>query len=192
MDKTDDENVVTQTLSVSKGLYAFKIKINDGTENGAWYSSTASISDTCEDFAMSTTVGSDCTWNCEGGTYKFTYNTSTNALTVARVSTDVGAVGDPDAYYLFGYINGEDYPNGSEVSEYKFGTDGTLTTTFDSDSYVAVKKGDNSAIYWTDGYLGCVTSATLYNSNTYKTDDAKGEWKEKLLVPGGVKVKITL
>ncbi len=91
-------------------------------------------------------------------------------------------------YYLFGYINGanyaceEDYEN---LGEYLF-VDGKLTVKFESDSYVAVKSGDNWNWYMTDGWLGYnATSATLYKTGTVANSD-------KLYVPGGVEVVFTL
>ena len=84
-----------------------------------------------------------------------------------------------DAYYLFGSINGADY-NGFN---YKF-TDGTMTVTFTSDSYVFVCDS-NGVEYMTNGWLGVVTSATMYNATGLTTPD-------KLYIPGGVEVTITL
>ena len=91
-------------------------------------------------------------------------------------------------YYLFGYINGADYACESDYANlgiYKF-VNGKLTVTFDSDSYVAVKNGNNEDWYMTNGWLGTeVTSATLYDTNTLSSAD-------KLYVPGGVEVTFTL
>ncbi|MBQ3215333.1 MAG: hypothetical protein IJB11_04355, partial [Oscillospiraceae bacterium] len=90
-------------------------------------------------------------------------------------------------YYLFGYINGanyaceEDYEN---LGQYLF-VDGKLTVTFDCDSYVAVKTGDNNSWYMTNGWQGNAKSVTLYNTNTEITAD-------KLYIPGGVEVELTL
>ncbi len=96
--------------------------------------------------------------------------------------------GDPDDFYLFGYINGGNYAceeNGNSLGDYLF-EDGTLTVTFQYDSYVGVKTGDNATWYMTNGWLGNVTSATLYDSTTM------GEACNKLMVPGGVEVTFTL
>ena len=65
--------------------------------------------------------------------------------------------------------------------------DGSLTATFEQDSYVYLKTGDNTRWYMTNGWLGtAVTSATLYNTDTL------GENGDKLFVPGGVEVVFTL
>ena len=93
----------------------------------------------------------------------------------------------PD-YYLFGYINGanyaceEDYAN---LGNYKF-VDGKLTVTFTSDSYVAVKNGNNLNWYMTNGWLGTsATTATLYSTDVLTTAD-------KLYIPGGKQITFTL
>ena len=97
--------------------------------------------------------------------------------------------GDPDSYYLFGFINNANYgceEDADNAGEYKF-VDNQVTAKFDVNSYVAVKKGDNSAWYMTEGWLGeSVTSALLKNTN----DIASGA--NKLFVPGGVEVTFTL
>ena len=90
--------------------------------------------------------------------------------------------------YLFGFINGaaygyeEDY---ATLGEYLF-TEGKLVATFDADSYVGVKTGDNMNWYMTDGYLGFdVTAADLYPSTQLSSADL-------LYVPGGVEITFTL
>ena len=94
---------------------------------------------------------------------------------------------NPD-YYLFGSINGADYGCEGDYNTlgiYKF-VDGKLTVTFETDSYVGVKNGNNLDWYLTNGWLGTeTTSATLYNANTLSNAD-------KLYVPGGVEVTFTL
>lgn len=91
-------------------------------------------------------------------------------------------------YYLFGYINGADYAcegDYSNLGVYKF-INGKLTVTFNSDSYIGVKSGDNVNWYMTSGWLGTeVTSATLYNTSTLSNAD-------KLFVPGGVEITFTM
>ena len=92
-------------------------------------------------------------------------------------------------YYLFGYIDGADYGIGEDIDnigEYKF-CNGHLTVTFKEDSYVAVKTGDNSAFFMTNGWVGSATSATLY-----KFTDPYAASANKLLIPGGQTVTFTL
>lgn len=90
--------------------------------------------------------------------------------------------------YLFGYINGVPYGYESDynnLGQYLL-QNGTLVTTFESDSYVGVKTADNLIWYMTDGYLGTkVTTATLYPSAEVSNADL-------LYVPGGVEVSFTL
>ena len=93
---------------------------------------------------------------------------------------------ESQSYYLAGYINDanygceDDYQN---LGSYKF-SNGKLTTTFATDSYVYVKTGDNASHYMTNGYQDGVTSVTLYDSRTVSGD--------KLYVPGGTEVTFTL
>ncbi len=85
-------------------------------------------------------------------------------------------------YYLFGFVNGADY----EGLDYRF-VNGSLITEFTSDSYVAVKTGDNSVWYMTDGYQGDdAKSVVLYDAAAL---DGRGD---KLFVPKGVSVEFTL
>ena len=121
-------------------------------------------------------VCSDCEEVCEHAVYD------------NRVCTVCGQAEPVKDYYLFGYINGEDYACESDYSnlgEYKF-VDGKLVVTFQCDSYVAVKSADNINWYMTKGYLGEVTSATLYNTNSGIAN------ADKLFVPGNVEITFTL
>ena len=63
--------------------------------------------------------------------------------------------------------------------------DGKLTVFFTVDSYVGVKSSDNLNWYMTDGYLGQVTSATLYNAENIATED-------KLFIPANKIITFTL
>lgn len=85
-------------------------------------------------------------------------------------------------YYLVGYINGanygceEDYLN---PGEYKF-VDGSLTATFDADSYVFIKTGDNAKWYLFETYCTETSGVLIENKS------------EKMLVPGGQELTFTL
>lgn len=87
------------------------------------------------------------------------------------------ALEDPDALYLWGTFDGVDTDDLSAKFEE---TDGVLklTKTFTKDSYVAVKNGDGSVKYMTDGFLGSAPSAKLYNKANLTNPD-------KLLIPAG-------
>ena len=115
-------------------------------------------------------------------------DTYTDATGHSYSGATCSACGATRSYYLFGFINGANYAceeDAANIGSYKF-VNNTLTVTFTSDSYVAVKTGDNLSWYMTDGYPGDgVTSATLYNTN-------KGINADKLYVPGGTEVKFTL
>lgn len=93
-----------------------------------------------------------------------------------------------DYMYLFGFINGADYGYGDDsatIGIYKF-IDGKLVATFTEDSYVGVKKGDNTAWYMAESYPGDdATSAVLKNADGISNP-------EKLRVPGGKEVTFTL
>ncbi len=83
-------------------------------------------------------------------------------------------------YYLVGYINGADVNDAKE--ELKF-ADGKLKATFSAESYLMVKASDSDKLYMTEGWLGDVTSATMYQN------PASGN---KLKVPGNVEYEFTL
>ncbi len=107
---------------------------------------------------------------------------------VNRVCTICGAQEPIRDYYLFGYINGENYACEEDfmnMGQYLF-VNGKLVVTFESDSYVGVKRDGNLVWYLTDGYLGNdVKSATLYDANTLVDPD-------KLFVPGRHEITFTL
>ena len=91
-------------------------------------------------------------------------------------------------YYLFGYINGANYAceeDNRNMGEYKF-ENGMLTAKFDMVSYVAVKEENNTNWYMTNGWVGEVSSAELYNTSI------TGENSNKIKVPAGVDVTFTL
>lgn len=92
-----------------------------------------------------------------------------------------GELEDPDALYLWGTFDGVDT---DDLSCKFVEADGKLqlTKVFTKDSYVAVKNGDGSAKYMTDGYKGAVTSATLYDTGNHTLVNDKFD---KLLVPAG-------
>ena len=126
------------------------------------------------------------------GTIKLSYTLgSCSHVYSGGVCTNCGAsdpTGNATTYYLFGYINGEDYGgewDAGNVGNYKF-VNGKLTATFTTGSYVAVKTADNSKWFMTDGWVGTKqTSVTLYDTKTLSNAD-------KFYVPGGVQLTFTL
>ena len=117
------------------------------------------------------TVAED-TWDAGGGTW-----------------SKLGEIPDeqPQAvdYYLFGYINGADYGYQADYANmgiYKFSA-GKLTVHFETDSYVGIKTTGNANWYMPLEYVSGST-ATFYNTS------AGGA--EKMLIPGGTDVTLTL
>ena len=115
------------------------------------------------------------------------HNYINGKCTVCGTSDPDYVATSPD-YYLFGFINGENYAcedDYANLGNYKF-VDGKLTVTFETDSYVAVKNGNNLDYYMTNGWLGnSATTATLYSTDVLTTAD-------KLYVPGGKELTFTL
>lgn len=134
----------------------------------------------------------DATWDKGGGTWSlYDPENPTDPIETdpTEATTKPIIAGDPDSFYLFGSINSANYgceEDSDNAGEYKF-VDNKVTAKFDTDSYVAVKKGDNSAWYMTDGWLGTnVKEALLKNTTTLGTD------ANKLFVPAGKEVTFTL
>lgn len=114
--KTSDANVVTRTIELSAGTYKFKV-----IEGSTWLGNGGTIEDTTTKnsnggWVMSSDAG-DCTLKANGGTYTFSFNTSTNKLIVlysstaaaaneiAALGTDICKYGDSD---LNGIVNVKD------------------------------------------------------------------------------------
>ena len=150
----------------------------------------AAVSPTCT--APGMTAGSHCS-NCgevitAQVTVPATGHNYVNGRCFVCGTVDPNYVATSPDYYLFGYINGsnyaceEDYAN---LGNYKF-VNGKLTVTFDSDSYVGVKNGNNTDYYMTNGWLGTgTTSAVLYPTDLLTVAD-------KLFIPGGKEITFTL
>ena len=88
----------------------------------------------------------------------------------------------PKEYALVGYINGADYGCNDDyenVGEYIF-VDGTLSTSFNVDSYVFVKTTDNANWYLFETYCAETSGTLVLNA------------PEKMFVPGGVEITFTL
>ena len=182
----DSTTVVTQKLSLPAGTYSFKVKIGD-----TWYGNNGAIEDTTDTTSATgwdmDAYAGDCTLKASGGAYTFLFDTATRKL-IIRHDPEGGNFGDPKDYYLYGWINNADYAMGIEPGDYKFDENGKLTVTFTADSYVCVKNGDSSEKYMTQGWLGGVTSAKMYN--VAGISDITGY--DKLMIPGGSQVTLTL
>jgi hypothetical protein len=80
-----------------------------------------------------------------------------------------------ETFYLVGWINGGD----SWGETYKF-VNGSLTVTFNQDSYVVLKDNGNNQ-YWPNSYV-TATSADFYKDSRV----------DKMFVPGGVQLTFTV
>ena len=119
-----------------------------------------------------------------GNAYTDTYVNATGHKFVNGKCSICGEVSG-SAYYLFGFINGANYAcdeDWENMGIYRF-QGGKLVVTFKADSYIGIKKEGNAAWYmcekFTDG-----TTGTFKNTST-----GAGE---KMLVPGGVELTLTL
>ena len=168
-------DVYQQNYTIYTKLYTYA----RWTDFSAWSTTPATASDTRK-------VETRTVFKLRSATLG-AHNYANGICTVCgEVDPDYIAI-SPD-YYLFGLINGtnygcdEDYAN---LGEYKF-VDGKLTVTFEQDSYVGVKNGNNLNWYMTNGWMGTsTTSATLYSTGALTNAD-------KLYVPGGREVTFTL
>ena len=116
----------------------------------------------------------------------------TNCFAVAEDTWDAGGGSwstFSNVYYLFGFINGRNYgceEDAANLGEYQFSSAGKLTATFEQESYIGVKTGDNANWYMTDGFQGTSKTLTLYNTNSGIASP------DKAYVPAGIKVNFTL
>ena len=175
------QGYTTYTCTVCKASY----KDQYTTPTGHSYSAKITQAATC-------TAAGVRTYTCTSCSASYTESIPANGHTMSQGLCSVCGYKDssyvaPD-FYLFGYINGGNYACEEDAANpgiYKF-VNGKLTATFTSDSYVAVKAGDNSVWYMTEGWQGTdVTSVTLYDTNSLFSAD-------KLFVPGNVTLTFTL
>lgn len=182
---------VTYT-ALPAGEYLFKI--TDGTWKNSWGRAqladpTAYPENNDNNVIFTLDSASDVTISFDGTTLSLTINGNGEGGDQGGeeggddpIDTPTGAV-----YYLIGYINGADYgceADAANMGDYKF-VDGTLTATFEVDSYVFVKTEGNIDWFMSDGFAG-ESPATLINTKNTLTD------YNKLFVPGGVEVTFTL
>ncbi len=198
------DGTVTYT-ALPAGDYAFKI--TNGTWDSCWgYTDLASAEGFTEgennnvlftlDSASDVTISYDgssltVTINGEGGDDN-TGDDNTGDDNTGDDNTGDDNTGDDNTgdditpssttYYLVGYINGADYGcegDYENMGDYKF-VDGSLTATFDADSYVFIKTEGNGKWFLFETYCE-EASGVLAEGNG-----------EKMKVPGGEELTFTL
>ncbi|MBQ5711751.1 MAG: starch-binding protein, partial [Oscillospiraceae bacterium] len=181
---TDPDSISANKLLVPGGQ-TVTFTLTEGVEGSLYLSYTADPKD-----CVHTSHNTDAVCDACGSTVEHSYS-----LGVCTICSSMDPNYDPYNYYLFGFINGANYgceEDASNLGIYKF-VDGKLTTTFESDSYVALKavypgaKFGPEVVGWymTDGYQDQATTVTLYNTEI-------GINADKLFVPGGVEVTFEL
>ena len=152
---------------------------NDTPVNPTGHNETSVVTEpTCTENGYTTFTCLNC------GQVRTWYETAATGHTFVDGTCTVCGEADTTVteYYLVGYINGANYgceEDWENLGIYKF-VDGKLTATFDVDSYVFLKTGDNNNWYLAESYC----TDTVCTFSTGKT--------EKMLVPGGVAVTFTL
>lgn len=187
--------IVTYT-ALPAGEYSFKI--TDGTWKNSWGRAqladpTAYPENNDNNVIFTLDSASDVTISFDGTTLSLTINSNGEGGEGEggdQGGEEGGEEGGDDPivtptgadYYLIGNINGanygceEDYEN---LGEYKF-VDGSLTATFDADSYVFIKTGDNAKWYLFETYCKETSGVLIENKS------------EKMFVPGGQELTFTL
>ena len=180
------------TVSYTLPAGEYKFKITDGTWNSSW-----GFSDLADQTGLTGEADNNVVITLtEESNVTISYNGTQLSVSIsAQGGSEGGEEGGDDPidtptgadYYLIGYINGADYgceADAENMGDYKF-VDGTLTATFEVDSYVFVKTEGNTDWFMSDGFAG-QSPATLINTKNTLTD------YNKLFVPGGVEVTFTL
>ena len=192
MSDEDGDGYYEATLPEGEWEKIIFCRMNPSTTTNGWSNKWNQTSDLDIPDDMNCYTVKDATWDKGGGEWSLydPENPTEAPSTEATEGTTKQVIeGDPDSYYLFGYINNANYAceeDADNAGEYKF-VDNQVTATFDADSYVAVKKGDNSAWYMTEGWLGTTVTSALLKNTTAITGEAN-----KLYVPAGVEVTFTL
>ncbi len=164
MSRNEEGKYEITYTGVAAGSY--QIKVTDGSWTNSWGNGNAN-------YMISVVAKSNVT-------ITFDPETKTISHTVIEEATDPAKT-----YYMVGYINGANYGcegDYANLGEYKF-VDGKLLATFEQDSYVMLKTGDNNSWFMADAYCE-ESSVVLKNTSTGAN--------EKLFVPGGVELLFNL
>ncbi|MBQ2824915.1 MAG: InlB B-repeat-containing protein, partial [Clostridia bacterium] len=189
MTYTKGSNTVEATLTIPKGTYGFKVH-NRGI--GSWYSNTGTVEDTTGDsgWTMRTSVDDNCTLKASGGTYTFSFNLSTNKLTItadlseavttsqavttapettAAVTTAPAEESEASPYYIKGEFNSWKDTNPLYFTE----DDDILSATFDIEAGTyGFKLYRNDKDIWY-GNTGTINDTTGSSGWTMKEDTDK-------------------
>ncbi len=174
--ETNDYGQNVYSIEVSAGAAGLVFSNGNGTQ-------TVDLTVPADGMGYYPETNTDGKWTC--GSYQYRAP-DTNQPAPDDVPT-IDYVGESQ-YFLFGWINGQNYgceETADSMGKYQF-VNGKLQVQFKQDSYVGVKTTGNKAWYMTKNWLGNVKSATLYNTNSL------GTTADKLMIPGGVPVQLTL
>jgi len=175
----DKAGVRTYTCSLCGSSYTESI-----AAIGHSYTSKVTTAATCTTAGVKTYTCSNCGDSYTESIAALGHSYSNGSCTVCGAADPNAGTGTAD-YYLIGYINGANYgceEDWANLGQYKF-VGGKLTATFNQDSYVFIKTGDNNNWYMFQSYCSG-TSGKLYNTSTGSA--------EKMFVPGGVTVSFNL
>ena len=192
MSDEDGDGYYEATLPEGEWEKIIFCRMNPNSATNGWSTKWNQTTDLDIPDDMNCYTVKDATWDKGGGEWSL-YDpenpTEAPSTEATEGTTKQVITGDPDSYYLFGFINNANYAceeDSENAGEYKF-VDNQVTAKFDADSYVAVKKGDNSAWYMTEGWLGTTVKSALLKNTTAITGEAN-----KLYVPANTEVTFTL
>lgn len=155
------DGYASTTMALEAGTYEFKI-----IDNGNWYGYSSTISDVTSSSGVTMRSSADnATFTAEGGTYTFTYNTTSKKLVVTKETTTTEATEPVDTdYYLAGSFN--DWS--TTATPMTLSDDvATATVTLDNGSY-EFKIVDCGTWY---GYSTELSNTTNTSGVTMKTSD---------------------
>ncbi len=168
MEYIGEENIVSTTMMLEKGTYTFKINYSD---LDVWYGNSGVITDTTGEngWVMETGAG-DCTITASGGVYKFSFDLSTQKLTVTTdavtettteatepAQTTTNPAGTASTVFLKGDFNGWTEDNPMTVTDDSQVVTATLTLEKGTYSF-KVNTGD--LWYGNQGTIEDTTEAT--------------------------------